>query len=258
VRGRGWGKSKCFWGGCGWARRRRNGGPGWWTVAGPQSPATRPANRLGKVRCAAWIRRREGGSRLSARVVGGGAQAAGGDPDLFLGRVWIGQVGLAGGWRRPSCPAFGLEGAMCGGARTESGWAGAVRSLWVVPERGGGGASRSGLGGARARDRLGGEGGRGRCDRCERSLSARVVELRESDSGGARDLVIGSEERTGGGDQMLLGRQGRGLGTPAESGGPGGGRWQGRSLRRRARRPGLEGAVSPEVPGDSIRGSGRR
>ena len=61
VWGRGWGRSKCFWGGCGWARRRRNGGPGRWSVAGPQSPATRPANRLER----SGLRRGSGGERVA-------------------------------------------------------------------------------------------------------------------------------------------------------------------------------------------------
>ena len=81
----------------------------------------------------------------------------------------------------------------------------------------------------------------GRTVRSTRTVLERgVVGLRVSVWWG-RDFVIGSDTRAGGGDQMLLG--GCGLGTTTEERRPGGWWRQGRSLRRRDRRPGLEGAV---------------
>src|SRR6185369_11651682 len=62
------------WAGMGAATEERR--TGWRVVAGPQSPATRPANRLERLDPSRRARRREGeaGERCE---VGGGAQAAG-------------------------------------------------------------------------------------------------------------------------------------------------------------------------------------
>jgi hypothetical protein len=137
------GEIRCFWGGCGWARRRRNGGPGggW----GQGRSLRRRDRRTG------WkgppsplrARRRGGGWRQVERGVGGGAQSAGGDSDAFVGVGVDWAVWPAGGGRwRPICPATGLEGSP---------------SLLMTRRR---------------------AGGRGRCGRRGWSLSARVAELR--------------------------------------------------------------------------------
>jgi hypothetical protein len=138
---------------------------GWRAGAGPQPPATRPANRLEGSPPPLWARGEGvGGGRLSARWVAE-LNLPGEIQMLLLGWVWIGQFGRrAGGgggqsarrlaWRVPS---------VARGWRREGEWGrcGRLGGCWSAGWRGF--AKRFG-GGARLRDRLGKGGGRWRSD----------------------------------------------------------------------------------------------
>ena len=159
---------------------------------------------------------------------------------LFLGRVWIGQVGQRVGGGGQAARHLAGRGPLLhsrlGGERVGR-WKGLVCE--GGPGARGGGASRSVL---VERDFVIGSGkgaGGGRCERRGWSWSAGGGASRSVLVG--RDCVSGSGTRAGGGDQMLLGRVWIGHddgGAEARVGG----RRQGRSLRRRDRRPGLEGS----------------
>jgi|GEM_PF-3839599 len=241
-----------WWVGRGWARRRRNGGPGRWVGAGPQSPATRPASRLERSllhsgsaegrRCVNGSAK--GGGRLQtvqAPVRGGGGGAARSES---RGR-WRSQWFWDGrGWarrRRNGGPGGGWwQGRSLRRRDRLTGWKGAVIANGSA-ERGG---SRLSVGGWVAALKLRAEGWL-----CVNGSAKRGEAPTVCAPGGWAEMARSrSEPEGGGGGVVAAGRwrsrwfwDGRGWARRRRNGGPGGGWWQGRSLRRRDRLTGWKG-----------------